>query len=124
MEKNILIVDDDEVHRKTLKKILGKMGYHITVAESSEDALKLVLEKDFPLIITDLSMPGMDGVQLCRQIKEKRPESFVYALSGYIKEYQPEKLEGAGFDGHLCKPVSNKVLCQAIEGAFEKITKR
>ncbi len=120
-EKKLLVVDDDEEYLKTLKKLLIKMEYAAEVAVGSKEALKILEEEKFPLIITDLDMPDLDGVELCKQIKGIDPNSIVYALSGYIKEYDTENLEKSGFDGYLSKPAKIKVLKQAIEGAFDKI---
>jgi len=120
-EKKLLVVDDDKEYLKTLKKILIKMEYAAEVAVGSKEALKILEKEKFPLIITDLDMPDLDGVELCKQIKEIDPKSIVYALSGYITEYDTENLEKSGFDGYLSKPAKIEVLKQAIEGAFDKI---
>ena len=123
-EKKLLIVDDDKECLKTLKKILIKMEYAAEVAAGSKEALKILEKEKFPLIITDLDMPGLDGVELCKQIKENDSKSIVYALSGYITEYDTENLEKSGFDGYLTKPVKIEVLQQAIEGAFDKLEQK
>ena len=120
-EKKLLLVDDDESYLNTVKKILTKMEYAAEVAASSKEALKILEKEKFPLIITDLDMPGLDGVELCKQIKENDSKSIVYALSGYITEYDTENLEKSGFDGYLSKPAKIEVLKQAIEGAFDKL---
>ncbi len=120
-KKEILIIDDDKSYLNALKKILARLEYLVEVAGSSEEALEILKKKKFPLIITDLDLPGKDGVELCKQIKEIDSKSVVYALSGYITEYDTENLEEAGFDGYLCKPAKIEVLRQAIEGAFDKI---
>ena len=120
-EKKLLVVDDDESYLNILKKILTKMEYAAEVAASSEEALKILEKEKYPLIITDLDMPGLDGVELCKQIKENDSKSIVYALSGYITDYDTEDLEKSGFDGYLYKPAKIEVLKQAIEGAFDKI---
>ena len=123
-EKKLLVVDDDISYLNALKKILTKMGYAAEVAAGSEEALKILENEKFPLIITDLDMPGLDGVELCKQIKEINSKSIVYALSGYITEYDTENLEKSGFDGYLSKPAKIEVLKQAIEGAFDKIEEK
>ncbi len=120
-EKKLLVVDDDRENLNTLKKLLIKMEYVAETAAGSKEALKKLEKDNFPLIITDLDMPDLDGVELCEQIKKIDPKSIVYALSGYIAEYDTENLEKAGFDGYLSKPAKVDVLKQAIEGAFDKI---
>ena len=120
-KKKMLIVDDDNAYLNVLEKIFSKMEYEAEFAGSSEEALEILKKDNFPLIITDLEMPGLDGVELCKQIREIDPKAVVYALSGYIAEFDTENLENVGFDGYLTKPVKIEVLKKAIEGAFDKI---
>ena len=120
-EKKLLLVDDDESYLNIVKKILTKMEYAAEVAASSKEALKILEKEKYSLIITDLDMPDLDGVELCKQIKENDSKSIVYALSGYITDYDTEDLEKSGFDGYLSKPVKIEVLQQAIEGAFDRL---
>jgi len=122
--KKILFVDDDESQRDVMQRILVRLGYDAEFAKNAKEALELLDKKKIPLIITDLKMPGMDGIELCIQIRKVNTESFIYAFSGYLAEFELEKLEEFGFDGHLSKPVELSVLERAIEGAFEKIGQR
>jgi len=120
-KKKILIVDDDNDYLNVMEKIFSNMEYAAEFAGSSEEALEILKKEHFPLIITDLDLPGLDGVELCKQIKKIDYRSIVYALSGYITEYDTENLEKSGFDGYLSKPAKIEVLKQAIEGAFDKL---
>lgn len=104
-----------------MQRFVLKLGYVVKTADSSEAALEILKSEYFPLIITDLSMPGMDGLELCRCIKQINPDIIIYALSGYIASFDEQKLESCGFDGYLRKPASSHTLKQAIDGAFEKI---
>ena len=119
--KRILFVDDDESQRDVMQRVLKKLGYEVTLADSTLGALAILENHHFPLIITDLSMPGLDGIALCKRIRQTNSESIVYALSGYIESYEVEKLEAVGFDGFLRKPTTSQMLKQAIEGAFDKL---
>ncbi len=121
--RKILFVDDEEPIRVFMEKAINRLGYQAKVADSAITAVSMLEEEDFPLIITDLKMPGMDGVQFCKQVRKTNHSSVIYALSGFINEYNAEKLEEFGFDGYLTKPSKLDVLKQAIEGAFEKIDK-
>jgi len=120
-EKKILIVDDDIAYLNVLQKIFSKTEYETEFASSSTEAMKLFKKNKIRLIITDLDMPGVDGVELCKQIREIDSKAIVYALSGYISEYDTENLESCGFDGYLSKPAKIEVLKQAIEGAFDRL---
>jgi CheY-like chemotaxis protein len=117
-EKKILVVDDEETTRALLERTISEFGYSVELACSAEDALEKIKNEEFQLIITDLKMPEVDGAELCRQIRSINLETVIYALSGYLKEFEPEQLRDIGFDGHLCKPVNGTVLKSAIEGAF------
>lgn len=117
----ILFVDDEKAQRDSMFKTLTKLGYDVEVAGSSEEALKNLEKKMFPLIIIDLAMPRIDGMELCRQIRKINARSVIYAMSGWIAKFETDKLEAVGFDGYLSKPVKIEVLKRAIEGAFAKI---
>ena len=119
-EKKILFVDDEEAQRDVIKRVLGRMGYTVIVSDSSEHALELLKKESFPLIITDLNMPGMDGASFCKAVRKSNTRSIIYALSGYIGDYQADSLEAIGFDGFLRKPATVDMLKKAVEGALNK----
>jgi len=106
-----------------MKIKLGKLGYDPECAKNGKEGLEISEREKFPLILMDLRLPEMGGIELCMRIKEKNPETVIYAFSGGITEDEFDRLEKIGFDGLLCKPVTFKVLGRAIEGAFEKINK-
>ena len=124
LSRRILFVDDEEILRDTVEEILMMLGYDVELARNAKEALEIVRKEYFPLIITDLMMPEIDGTQLCKQIREINETAVIYACSGFLTEVDSDQLKDAGFDGHLCKPVKVEVLKQAIEGAFEKIHQR
>jgi CheY-like chemotaxis protein len=124
LSKKILFVDDEEILRDTLEEMLVKLGYDVELAKDAKEALKIARKEYFPLIITDLMMPEIDGTQLCKQIREINETAVIYAFSGYLTDIDSDQLKDAGFDGHLCKPVKIEVLKDAVDGAFEKIQKR
>ncbi len=104
-----------------MRRVLIKLGYSVTLSSNSIEALEILKKEHFPLIITDLSMPGMDGAKLCKNIRLTNANSIIYALSGFIESFETEKLEDIGFDGYLRKPATSKILKQAIDGAFDKL---
>jgi CheY-like chemotaxis protein len=124
LSKKILVVDDEESIREIMKINLVKLGYVSEFAKDGKEALEILEKEAFPLILTDLGLPELDGVELCMRIRERNPETIIYAFSGGFTEGDSDQLEKMGFDGHLCKPVKFEVLERAIEGAFEKIDKR
>jgi CheY-like chemotaxis protein len=124
MEKKILVVDDEDFHRELMQKLLTKLGYEVAVAESAEEAFSLLEKEKFPVIITDLIMLEMDGVEFCQMIRETDTRTVVIALSGYTELYDIEKLKEAGFDNHLTKPFKIETINQAIKEGFEEFQRR
>ena len=99
VEKKVLVVDDDGYQRRIIKRLLTKLGYSVTTMNSAEEALILVQKEAFPVIITDLIMLNMDGVELCERIRETNSDSLIFSLSGYQNLYSEKRLKRAGFDG-------------------------
>lgn len=116
--KKILVVDNEEDQLDMMGSLLDRMGYQVVLAQDSDTALNLVQKDRFSLVITDLIMPGTDGMELCEQIKSTVPETSVYMFSGHVDLYEPEKIKRAGFDGYLQKPIDVAQLRQEIEKAF------
>ena len=113
--KKILVVDNEQDQRDMMKRLLTMMGFKVEGAESPEQALNLVRKEEFHLIITDLIMPGMDGIELCEKIREIRPTCLICSFTGYLDLYEPEKLKRVGFNGHIEKPISVKELEDKIK---------
>jgi CheY-like chemotaxis protein len=124
MKKKILVVDDEDFQRDLLKKLLAKAGYTVADAESPEAAFSLMKNEDFPVIITDLIMLDMDGVEFCQRIRERNFQSVIIALTGYADLYDLEKLKRVGFDNYLTKPIKLDKIQPVVEAGFEKIKKR
>ena len=117
-KKKILVVDDEDYHRNLVKAFVEKLGYAVTDCASPIEALALLENTSFPLIITDLIMYDMDGMEFCEKVRETNRESKILALSGFIDLYEPDKLDRAGFDGLLDKPIEMQKLKSAIVQAL------
>ena len=124
MKKKILVVDDEDFQRDLLKKLLAKAGYTVAEAESPEAAFLLMKKEDFPVIITDLIMLDMDGVEFCQRIRERNFQSVIIALTGYADLYDLEKLKRVGFDNYLTKPIKLDKIQPVVEAGFQKIKER
>ncbi len=79
----ILLVDDEGIVRSTLHEALSKNGYLVEEAESGEAALAMVAKKHYPVILTDLKMPGISGLELLGSIREKDPASLCVIITGF-----------------------------------------
>ena len=124
MQYKILVVDDEDYHRELMQKLLSKLGYQVEAVESAEDAFSSLEKEKFPVIITDLIMLEMDGVEFCRRIRETDNKTVVIALTGHTELYDIDRLKEVGFDNHLTKPFKIEVIKQAIQDGFEEFRRR
>ncbi len=120
-KQKIMVVDDEDYHRNLVKTVLEKLGYQVKVCASPIEALALLESQAYPVIITDLIMYEMDGVEFCEKIRETNKESKIFALSGFIELYESEKIGRAGFDGLLSKPIQIDGLKKTIAEAFASL---
>ena len=103
----ILIVDDNAANLKLARVLLAVDGFEVRTAASAEEALT-VLESFTPrLILMDLQLPGIDGLELTRRLKADpaRREIIVLALTAYAMKGDAEKARAAGCDGYITKPI-------------------
>ena len=109
MAKKILVVDDEELITKSLLKLLGNEGYIVTIARSGTDAIEKVKEADFDLIVSDVRMPELDGVETIKQIrayfkksnKKSIPEILI---TGYADVDKYEKAMDLKVTDYIYKP--------------------
>jgi CheY-like chemotaxis protein len=121
MKTKILVVDDEDFQRDLLKKLLSKVGYEVETAESPEVAMSLLAAEDYPVIITDLIMLDMDGVEFCQRVRETNSKTVIIALTGHSDLYDMKKLKVVGFDNYLTKPIKVEVIQQAVEQGLKKL---
>lgn len=121
VERTILIVEDEATVRHLLKEQFEKLGYEVIAAASGEDALAVLAKRRILVLFLDLKLPGMDGVQLCREIKKNQPISIVYAVTGYASLFQLADCLEAGFSDYFIKPVKPRFLFRAARAGFEKL---
>ena len=84
--EKILVVDDDDTVRDVVSKMLCRLGFGVSSADSAESGLALFLKNKFDLVITDFNMSGMDGIHLAYYIKENSPATRVVLMTGDEKE--------------------------------------
>lgn len=117
----ILIVDDNAVNLKLVRVLLGKEGYETRTASDATEALA-VLETFKPrLILMDLQLPGMDGLQLTRQLKAdaRTREILIVALTAYAMKGDEEKSRDAGCDGYITKPIDTRTMPAILRGFLD-----
>ena len=117
---NLLLVDDEERFLSTTKILLEKRGVDTVTATNGLDALKILEEKRIDVIILDVKMPGLDGVEVLRRVKGKFPLVEVVMLTGHASvESAVEGLKLGAFD-YVMKPCDIPDLLKKSEEAFDK----
>jgi DNA-binding NtrC family response regulator len=102
----ILIVDDEEVVRHSYRRILSGDGYTVAAASNGEKALKIMEDNPFDVILLDVRMPEMNGLQVLKAIKERWPESEVVIITGYPSIQGAKEAVRLGAFDYLTKPVA------------------
>ena len=120
MKTKILVVDDEDFQRDLLKKLLSKVGYEVQEAQSPEVAMSMLDKEEFHVIITDLIMLDMDGVEFCQRVRETNSKTVIIALTGYVDLYDIDKLKAVGFDNYLMKPIKLETIQTAIEEGLKR----
>src|SRR5262245_50742418 len=98
-----LLVEDERVTRRVVETILQSRGHDVTACGDAEEAWAFFQSTPYPLVVLDLGLPGMDGVELCRKIRESRERSFIVVLTGSEQEEDLQALLDAGADDYLVK---------------------
>jgi DNA-binding NtrC family response regulator len=115
---DILIVDDDDVIRETLCELLSA-NYTCEVAETAEAALALLERESFRLVITDISMPGLNGIELLERVKREYPQTPVIIISGLSDQEHAEGLIELGAFEYLLKPFRLELVEKSVERALK-----
>jgi CheY-like chemotaxis protein len=111
----MLVVDDEPMVREAMCQLLEHCGYEVEAAEGGQAALARLAQREFDLVITDFSMPGMPGDQLVIHIRERRPAQRVIMATGFVDEYKVFGQPAAHVDALLLKPFTFQELKDAIE---------
>jgi len=118
-EKKILVVDDEADNIDLLNRLLGHEGYEVHSATNGAEAVRKAIAAFFQVIVLDLRMPGMDGIQVLEKLKEKSSQSQILILTAYGSDESIKKACGGNAFDFIDKPVDNKLLLHKIQKAFE-----
>jgi CheY-like chemotaxis protein len=119
MTMKILIVDDDDVLRSELAEYLIREGHDVQSAESGSAALSMVKKKDYKLIFTDLKMPGMNGMDVLREVKKLRPNIHMVMITGYGTIDSAVEAMKIGADDYIRKPFEMGQLKSIIDNVMK-----
>ncbi|MDY0039844.1 MAG: response regulator [Desulforhabdus sp.] len=111
----ILLIDDDKAVLEVTQALLSMVGYKVTATCNGNEGLSFVEEREFDLIITDLRMPDVSGIEIARMSKRKSSKTPVIVLSGYIADYPGSDPAKDGIHMMLSKPFELQTLVMNIE---------
>jgi two-component system response regulator PilR (NtrC family) len=115
MKKSILVIDDEKDLREILKKILSAEGYDVTIVADGEAALGKFKEKLFDLIVTDLRMPGLKGIDMPSSIERIHPQVKVVIVTGYPLDAEIQRKVDSEKYAYFAKPFDNIILVEKIK---------
>lgn len=120
---SILVVEDNVLMRKLFVRCLEEGGYSVAEAENSLDVIEMMREAPPDLVVMDIVMPGLSGVELIKQIRADAGlrEVKVVAVTNLATPADKRRLADAGFDGHVSKPIKPKEFLISIAGYLEPV---
>ena len=121
-EKNILVVDDEKNIRLTLRKALESVDYNITTAINGEEALEKFNSNIFDLLLLDLKMPGIDGMEVLRQVKEKWTKTRIIIITAHGNVDNAVEAMKLGAVDFIQKPFSLTEIREIVENIFKRET--
>jgi signal transduction histidine kinase/ActR/RegA family two-component response regulator len=119
---DLLMVEDNQDIAETMAELLGAAGHHVVIAGSAERALELLQESRPDVVLCDIGLPGMDGVELAARLRAHpvHRTSKLIAMTGFGDASTQVRIEAAGFDYHLIKPVRLDALRQALSRVAQR----
>jgi DNA-binding NtrC family response regulator len=116
----ILVVDDEEIVLKSCRKILEGGGHQVFTALSGQEAFDLLEKEPIDIVITDIKMPGMDGMEILGRVKEKYPDVLVIIITGYSTVQSAVQAMKLGAFDYIPKPFTPDEVLVVVEKALEK----
>lgn len=120
-QETILIVDDNPVNMKLIRILLSGEGYNVRTAADAREALDVLSEIHPSMILMDIQLPGIDGLELTRRLKAEPTtrDITILGLTAYAMKGDEERILGAGCDGYIPKPIDTRTLPDCIKGYLE-----
>ena len=118
----ILVVEDNDKNRKLVRDVLKYKGYDIIEAETGEEGVRLAMERLPRLILMDIQLPGIDGIEALRQLRAHDATRGIpiIAVTASALARDRQKIMAAGFDGYQSKPLNVKAFMAAVDAVFVK----
>jgi DNA-binding NtrC family response regulator len=117
-DEHLLVIDDEEDVRESIRKLFAREGYQVTTAESGAAALEQAKSRSFDLVLTDLRMPGMSGVETLMGLKRLHPRMPVIVVTGYASHETTDRCLREGAYGYVMKPFELDHLLRLVDEAI------
>jgi len=121
LKGKILIIDDETSVRELFTGVFTDEDYEVIATEDGNLALEILEQDNIDVIFLDLKLFGMNGIDLCRQIREMKPMSMIFAITGWASLFEIEECRQAGFDDYFEKPLDMDMLTDAVADAIKKL---
>jgi len=118
MARRMLIADDEAAIRELLKKFFRQEGFEVWEAANGTQTLKLVKKREFDVVLTDLKMPGLDGLGVLEEIRETSPTTVVLIFTGYPTPENTLRALELSTDGYVTKPINLEQLKNLVMRAL------
>lgn len=120
MKKKILVIDDEPIVRISCERTLGPEGYDVTLASSGQEGIDQLEKETFSLVLLDLKMPDIDGIEVLNRIKNSWPDTKVVMVTGYSTVETAVQALRLGAYNFVEKPFTPDILLKAVKEVFEK----
>src|SRR6476620_11859983 len=119
VSSSILLVDDEPLPRKNIARVLEGEEYHVYEAESGDQAIDVISERDFDLILSDLKIPGTDGLGVLRHVRSVSPQTIFILMTGYASVDSAIEAFRGGAHDYILKPVVLEDVLQKVKRLLE-----
>jgi len=120
MAERLLIVEDEDTLCESLQRVFTRDGYEVDIADSAESAFKLLEHRFYDLIITDIILPGISGIELLTKYRETKPTQKVMVITAYASLTTAVESIKAGACDFIIKPLMHDEMKKAVRKALDK----
>ncbi len=117
--RKILIIDDEDIIGKACKMILTEEGFLCNHCSSGKDGLKMALDNSYNILLLDIKLKDMNGMDILEKVKKAKPEVYVIVITGYSTVENAVRAMKLGANDYLSKPFSDDDIISAVEEAFK-----
>jgi DNA-binding NtrC family response regulator len=119
MAERLLIIEDEDTLCQSLQRVLAREGYEVDVADSAESAFKLLEKKSYDLIITDIILPGISGIELLAKYRKQNPSQKVIVITAYASLTTAVEAIKAGARDFIIKPLMHDEMIKVVRNALD-----